>query len=448
MQLRSITPLMCLPLAWLACAEVDPERPADGAGADGDGAADEAATTAALTPYAIQTTTRRLVQTGSARCLTDNGGPVSVTDDCPALVQHKWTYQADLSVRSDLGRCLEAVALAATGGEVQARACSGQAAQQWRVRARGAGYEIYVTAPGGATLCLGVGGVGARAAYGACSGAAAQSWLGDHAPANAYLSLGDSYSAGTGAGSYVDRTCWNSWNSYSSTLNTRLAEVGKAGYQMAQGPSCNGARMADYWSRSQWPWRRPQRDYLTTLYSGAAYDPQNWSLVTITMGGNDVGFADFMSCIVSSDSCLARGEEAAIDARIDAVDFRGLYLDLVKRAPNAQVRILTYPYIYSAAAHQCTALGWLKDDEYAAMTRMADRLNGRIAAAAAAVGQVTGGRLRLVDVRPDFAGHGVCDAAPAINGVTYDPISLSFSESFHPNAFGHRLMGQALARTL
>ena len=182
-------------------------------------------------------------------------------------------------------------------------------------------------------------------------------------------------------------------------------------------------------------------DLVDVTYSGASTanvltDPQNGAppqvdaldgsedLVTVTIGGNDVGFADIMiTCSLSTTracvNAVNRGihsAKTALPARLDAT-----YATIRGRAPHATVVVLGYPRIVEPGG-SC-----LNATKIGAINRGADALDAVIADRAAAAG------VRYVDPRARFAGHGACAAQPWINPFT----TVRLVESFHPNATGY-----------
>src|SRR6266498_3204448 len=132
-----------------------------------------------------------------------------------------------------------------------------------------------------------------------------------------YVALGDSYASGTGAGSYGNcGSCLRSANAYAQL------------WANANAPSsfvfvaCSGAVTTD------------------VLNNQVGSITSDTSLVTISIGGNDAGFADVMTdCNLGSDSsCVSRNQEAQayardeLPARLDAV-----YTQIRDRAPSARV---------------------------------------------------------------------------------------------------------------
>jgi lysophospholipase L1-like esterase len=237
----------------------------------------------------------------------------------------------------------------------------------------------------------------------AATGAAIVPAAAESAAAGKYVALGDSYASGTGAGDYGNSgSCKRSANAYASL------------WANANAPSefafvaCSGAVTGDV---------------LANQVSALTADT---SLVTISIGGNDAGFADVMTdCnLGSDDSCVARNQEAQTFAR-DSLPglLDGVYTEIANRAPSAQVVVLGYPHIYQLGG-EC-AIG-LSETKRAAINGSADVLAEVVSARAGAFG------FTFVDGRTAFAGHEICAAGDWwLNSVTW-PID----ESYHPNAAG------------
>jgi lysophospholipase L1-like esterase len=224
------------------------------------------------------------------------------------------------------------------------------------------------------------------------------------AAATGYVALGDSYSSGVGAGSYIasSGSCKRSTKAYPSL------------WAAANSPSsfdftaCSGARTSDVLANQ-----------LSPLGSGTG-------LVSISVGGNDAGFADVMTtCVLQSDSaCVARVNTAkayvdsTLPGRLDPV-----YSAISDRAPSAHVVVLGYPRFYKLSG---SCLAGLSETERAAINGAADHLNSAIAKRAADHGFTFG------DVRPTFTGHEICSGSAWLHSVNW----LNIGESYHPTAAG------------
>ena len=149
------------------------------------------------------------------------------------------------------------------------------------------------------------------------------------------------------------------------------------------------------------------------------------ALVSISIGGNDAGFADAMTtCVLEGESaCVARIAEAnayisnTLPAQLDAV-----YTTISYRAPNAQVVVLGYPRMYELDGSCWVGLS---ETSRAAINSAADNLSDVTSKRAADHGFAYG------DVRTTFTGHEICSSDEWLHSVTW-PIN----DSYHPTAEG------------
>ncbi|WP_103941646.1 SGNH/GDSL hydrolase family protein [Thermomonospora echinospora] len=214
---------------------------------------------------------------------------------------------------------------------------------------------------------------------------------------NEYVALGDSYSSGSGAGDYTDTACTRSANSY------------PARWAAANSPrtftfvACGGATIPDV-----------QAGQLSALSAAT-------TLVSISIGGNDSGFASTMlRCkLLTTSGCRRALEEARayVDNQLPGA-LATLYSQIRSRAPQAKVVVVGYPYLYKVGG---LCLGDLNADKRALLKDGSDALNAVIATAARNAG------FAFADGRPAFAGHEICTTDEWI-----DPTTI------HPNATGHQ----------
>ncbi|GFH79814.1 lipase 1 [Streptomyces gougerotii] len=149
----------------------------------------------------------------------------------------------------------------------------------------------------------------------------------DTQAAGGYVALGDSYSSGVGAGSYDSGSgdCRRTPKAYPALWGRR---------QLARQFRLRGllgAKTGDVLANQLGP-----------LNSSTG-------LVSLTIGGNDAGFADVMTtCVLKSEAtCVARVNEAkafvesSLPAKLDSV-----YSQIRSKAPSANVVVLGYPRFY------------------------------------------------------------------------------------------------------
>ncbi len=229
------------------------------------------------------------------------------------------------------------------------------------------------------------------------------------APASAqtgggYVALGDSYSSGVGAGNYTSDSgsCDRSSNAYSALWNN--AHHPSSYVSVA----CSGATTADV-NGSQ----------LSALSASTG-------LVSITIGGNDVGFADIMqTCVLGSTSdCVAAVNAAEAKAQNTLPGLLNTtYNNIRSHAPNAQVVVLSYPVFDDTSQSGCIGLSGTSRAKIDEGINLAD---GIINTAAAGHGFTT------ADVRSAFTGHQICDNSSWLHSLNF----LDIGESYHPTAAG------------
>ncbi|MGC0417607.1 SGNH/GDSL hydrolase family protein [Embleya sp. AB8] len=222
------------------------------------------------------------------------------------------------------------------------------------------------------------------------------------AAASNYVALGDSYSAGVGAGDYFSDSgsCKRSANAYPVLWNN--SHPG-GNFTFA---ACSGAKTADV------------RNGQLAALNGAT------SLVTISIGGNDAGFVDTVkSCLFGSDGdCSAAVTKAKTYATTKLpADLDATYAQIHNRAPNARLVVLGYPRLFELGS---CFLG-MSDAKRTVLNQAADTL------ADVTRGRASAANADFADVRNRFAGHGVCGSDEWINGITF-PID----ESYHPTSTG------------
>jgi len=225
------------------------------------------------------------------------------------------------------------------------------------------------------------------------------------AAAPPYVALGDSYSSGTGTRSYLSdgTSCQRSTSAYPSLV------AAARGYAL-NFRACSGAEVADVTATQ-----------LGALSSATRY-------VTISVGGNDAGFADVLT--ECATPWWAGDCDGAIDDAQAFIDntlpgrLSTLYASIRAKAPNARVVVVGYPRIFMG--EDCNAGTWFSPEEQTRLNQTADLLNSRTSAQAAARG------FGFANPTSRFVGHAVCDDVEWINGLS-NPIS----ESYHPNKPGH-----------
>ena len=226
-----------------------------------------------------------------------------------------------------------------------------------------------------------------------------------HAAAPVYVALGDSYASGTGTRSYISdgTSCQRSTYAYPSLI------AASRGFTLSF-KACSGAKVSTV-----------TNNQLSALSSATSY-------VTISVGGNDAGFAAVLTECAQpwwSSNCNAAIDKAqafinnTLPGRLST-----LYASIRTRAPNATVVVVGYPRIFNG--EDCNAATWFSPAEESRLNQTADLLNSRTSAQASARG------FSFANPTSRFVGHAVCDDPEWLNGLS-NPIS----ESYHPNRSGH-----------
>ncbi len=221
-------------------------------------------------------------------------------------------------------------------------------------------------------------------------------------PLRTYVAMGDSYASGTGTGEYYDAGCQRSNHSYAK----QLAEL--RGLTLTHA-ACSGARIPNV-----------RANQLAALNDTI-------DLVTISIGGNDAGFADVITECAKPAPFTCDGDIANARAFINDTlpgQLDALYTEIETRAPNARVVVLGYPLLFNG--EQCNLGARISPAEQDALNGVGDLLATKINDA------VTKHGFEFLDVRAPFTGHRVCDDVEWLNGL-----SNPLGESYHPNRAGH-----------
>lgn len=219
-----------------------------------------------------------------------------------------------------------------------------------------------------------------------------------------YVALGDSYSSGVGSGSYTSASgsCLRSTLAYSQLWANAHAP---ASYVSV---ACSGAKTTDVTANQ-----------LSALSSTT-------TLVSITIGGNDVNFAGVMEdCVIySTDTCVSEINAAENTARTSLPGWLDTAYNAIRsHAPNAKVVVLDYPRFYD---NKWYCIG-LSSTDRSKINEGADVLDGVMSSAATRHG------FAFADVRSAFAnGHEICDSGSWLHSVDWSDIV----QSYHPTAAG------------
>lgn len=254
-----------------------------------------------------------------------------------------------------------------------------------------------------------------------------------------YVALGDSYAAaplvplqtGQPAG------CLRSNRNYPSVLAT------SAGTDVVD-VSCSGAKTDDFADpQPVQPGPNPPQ-----------YDALDGSedLVTLTIGGNDIGFGDIIQkCVTVSSTDLAgaacrdfytKGGSDELSGRIDgtASKIADALDEIRERSPQARVAVVGYPAILPDTGPGCYPVIPFSAGDVAYLRDVEKKLNAMLA------GEARDAGVDFVDTYTPTVGHDVCQPPPRkwIEGL----VPTSPAAPVHPNAQGERAMAAALGEVV
>lgn len=218
-----------------------------------------------------------------------------------------------------------------------------------------------------------------------------------------YVALGDSYSSGVGAGSYISSSgsCDRSTNAYPALWATANHPTSYTSV------ACSGAKTTDVIANQ-----------LSALSSGT-------TLVSITVGGNDEGFSTIMEdCIIfGTSTCVSEIDAAEADATANLPGkLANVYNGIKAKAPNAHVVVLGYPDFYDLTKN-CIGISQTSRTAIDGGINLLDSITQTAA-------QTAG--FTYAEVRTAFGGHEICDSSSWLHSVDW----WDLSESYHPTATG------------
>lgn len=262
-----------------------------------------------------------------------------------------------------------------------------------------------------------------------------------------YVAMGDSFSSGEGVPAYENGTdvagppenrCHRSEVAYSRLLNGNP----KLRWNLTNFVACSGATSTDIINGK---YGEPSQLDALSL---------NTKVITITVGGNDVGFEPFARKCVGMppanpfDVCDAGSTE--YNVTIDKMDNElpdnlvsttpgdlGVFRRIKAKSPNAQIYVLGYPQLspFSTEPHTWPWCAWMgSESEHVAAREIVTRLNLRIKQAVQVM-QSENAAFHFIDPNIDsspFVGHELCDGDTYFNGVE----AINSEHSIHPNAKG------------
>ncbi|MFJ2633517.1 SGNH/GDSL hydrolase family protein [Streptomyces sp. NPDC087422] len=259
-------------------------------------------------------------------------------------------------------------------------------------------------------------------------------WHGHPAPAVHYVALGDSYTSGPAIPTQVDANCARSDRNYPSLVNDANA------FASFTDVSCGGATTAEMW--------KPQGT------NGPQLDAvhRDTTLVTVQIGGNDVGFGPIIATCAGLSVTDVTGSPCKDHYRATGVD--QLTVTILKtapkiaqvlravhsRAPHAEVVLVGYPDLLPDDGVGCFPSVPFAAGDFPYLRDVEKKLNAMLRVEA-----LLGGA-RYVDTYKPTVGHDMCKA-PADRWI--EPLApASPAAPAHPNAKGEQSMARAVLRTV
>lgn len=314
-------------------------------------------------------------------------------------------------------------------------------------------------------------------------------------PDDFVVALGDSFASGEGAGSYApwsdnngtileaNNACHQSANAWirKTTLPGDSASIGSRADSADPGMdfhflACSGAQSENLLPYHSWPSSSPDPEPQNAEGEGgmygqsgmvsqldAGYLDANTTLVTLSIGGNDMRFSGIVSACVqayyvgtpqnrlSADCSIAEmsgDQKAVVQASKDrlASELPASLATVLKqvrdRAPNARIALFGYPKLFEtgttclpvAAVNQA----WLND--------LADDMNATIRIAAETADKPNEPDVFFVDTQSKFTGHNLCTGA-GVSGINGLQFSVTAGEAPSLPHFGFFVQGQYVSRT-
>ena len=259
------------------------------------------------------------------------------------------------------------------------------------------------------------------------------------APTGRYVALGDSYTAGPLIPNQVDLNCLRSDHNYPTLASVSIHSSSFVDV------SCSGATTNDVLNPGSGELGITVPAQISAVTSGTA-------LVSVGIGGNDIGFSDIVeTCAEDSLSspfgspCKNRYTAGGVDqlaARVNATapKVAAVLSAVHAAAPGARVLVVGYTAVLPDTGLGCWPVVPIAYGDVSYLRGVEKALNSMLASTAAANGAT------YVDVYKPSIGHDSCKSSST--RWTEGLFPGSSAAPFHPNATGEQGMSQAVLAAL
>lgn len=291
-----------------------------------------------------------------------------------------------------------------------------------------------------------------------------------------YLALGDSFSSGEGdIGKQADGSSFylpNTANKNGCHVSSRsypfvLARLNNIQSDRIRNVACSGARIAkDYHGQSTAYLGQSEqlkdkseterseardaalKDFTPGILKQIDFVKENKpKFVTLTGGGNDVGFGPVLNecatSVASTCSYALSGDDMAAvlgsSIKQQYESMRTTIGAIQEASPDTTIYVVGYPKFLTSEALSCGGkAGALDRHERVAVNQGVEYLNDVIRAAANSKGA------HYIDIEDSLSGGRLCESAEYVTGVVDAFLADDLAQAFHPNAAGHEKMASSL----
>jgi lysophospholipase L1-like esterase len=249
-------------------------------------------------------------------------------------------------------------------------------------------------------------------------------------------SLGDSYSSGEGTNVYDEhrqaQKCHRGPLAWPRILQDESDSIAEIDHR-----ACSGAKTSQL-----------LEDYKGNPKQVDATNPDSdVDLVTLTIGGNDAGFAGIISeCYRPKSTCADVPTSKKFHKKLRSLVTRLVvetYPAIRAAYPDAEIHHVGYPQIIPPPGTEPVRCGWLGEDEQMAAVEILRDLNFAVQEAAFRAGDVG-----YVDVTYALSGHELCTRNSWV-GPIYGPSWTGFgTEQGHPTEPGQTSIARTVAFAL